>query len=147
MGKAIKHTITLLCPQAVPTVWRDIEPLLSQCVIMSPEIESVDAYYSILQSGFTGAFLVMEEEKLVGLALIQRVEYASLAICRVRAIVGERIPLWIDLLNEAVYNWAALNDCQQVQAYGRASWKGSYKEQGWKMDKIIYSKPVISTLH
>lgn len=148
MGNTTKnYSVTLLCPDAVPTLWREIESFMFKCMDHMIEVDDIERLYETLASGFTGAFIILEGDKVVGVTLIQRVEYAHLTLCRVRATVGDDVKEWLSEVNDAVYNWAVTNDCEQIQSYDRACWKQFYKEQGWKLDKVIYSIPVKQNVH
>jgi len=140
-------TVNLMNPQSLPSIWQELEPFLQQCADASNEIEEASEYYHQLVTGFTGLFLVTDEEEILGVILIQRQEYPHVSICQIIALAGKEMGKWLTYANDAVYNWAAVNDCQLVQAYGRPGWKKFYREQGWNMSKVIYSKPVIENTH
>lgn len=148
MGNTTKnYTVTLLCPDALPAVWRKIESLMFECMNNMIEVDDIDRLYEAIYSGFTGCFIVLHEQEVVGITLIQRVEYPHLTLCRIRATVGKDVENWIAKVNDAVYDWAVTNDCEQIQSYDRACLEQFYTKQGWKSDKVIYSLPVISNVH
>lgn len=41
----------------------------------------------------------------------------------VYALAGERLPSWIDEVNDLVLDWAATNRCAAVRFFGRAAYK------------------------
>ena len=147
MCKTTNITIHLIHPEEIDLIWGKVALLLEKCAREAPDVETASDYQGLLLSGYSALFVALDELEVVGVALIQRMTYANTRICRIRATAGERVPEWIEAMQEAVYNWAVLNDCQQIQAIDRICWKQFYKNDGWSMDKILYSKPVISNLH
>lgn len=145
MSNAIQ--VSLLRPDSIPTIWERIEGWIQQCAEVSLAVDAASDYYHKLVTGFTGMFVVTCGHEIKGVILFQRIEYPSVNICHVEALAGVEIGTWIDDANDAVYNWATTHNCQLIRAEGRPGWNKFYKNQGWHMDRVIYSRPVLQNMH
>ena len=148
MGNAIIEVeVHLINPMEIPMLWEKVFPHLEKCARSSVEYDSAADFYHSLVTGFSGLFVAIKGKELLGVIIIQRMEFPHINICHIKALGGIRIQEWIDEANSAVYNWAATNDCQLVKAEGRPGWRKFYKDQGWKMNRVIYTIPVDQNLH
>lgn len=139
--------VFLANPLEIPMAWERLRPFLQKCADSSVEVEDAADYYHRLTTGFSGLFIARKNEAILGVFIIQRMEFPHMNICHVSALAGDRITEWLEAANDAIYNWAATNDCQLIKAEGRPGWKKFYKEQGWQMDKVIFTLPVNQNLH
>jgi hypothetical protein len=139
--------VHLIRPDSIPQIWEKLEPFLQKAADTAIEYDTASDFYHNLVTGFSGLFVVVDGTETLGVIVFQRMHFPTINVCHVIALAGEKIGIWQDEGNSAVYNWAATNDCQLIRAFGRPGWKKFYKEQGWSMDKVIYTKPVEQNLH
>lgn len=139
--------VNLISPPHIPDIWKVIEPFLERAIHHAPEHESAAEFYQPLMTGVFGLFVITNGKEFLGVAVIQRLLYPYINICLLKLVAGDKMHEWLPYLEDAVYNWAAVNDCQLVRIQGRPGWKKFYKEYGYSLDKVIFSKPVIANIH
>jgi len=125
----------------IPTYW----PLVEHWVVAALEgrciaYTSADLYAECLARELQ-LWLALEDETPQAVA-ITRLDVSERAkVCTVLVTSGEEMTAWLHFEAD-VAAWAAAQDCDAVEAWGRKGWERPLKSRGYTPVYTIYRKPL-----
>lgn len=106
-----------------------------------PREVSVQHLAQEIMTGKRQLWLIMDGERFVSFVLteIQTNDANGLKTMVIPSFAGEEGAATVHLIGE-LEKWGRENGCDEAIIYGRAGWKRSVGEQGYKPDMTIYRK-------
>jgi hypothetical protein len=135
-----------LSPAAAPAVWPYIAPFIQRARESVPAMvaarELLDDIREKAERGVYQLWTVYRGQSLIGAFATSLDTYSRMRVCTIQYLGGHDLDDWIDHLDATVCQWAAINDCQQVEFRGRSGWRKKVDRLGGVMTGIACVKEV-----
>ena len=112
-------TFEQLLPAEVPSHWPVCRDLLAKAFRYRMSAHSVDDYYNLLLNGNLQLFVVKSDATVIA-AIVTSIDAGTNAkVCSILSLAGENIPLWIDLVDRHITDFANFHECNGIEWVGR----------------------------
>lgn len=131
--------VTIVPQEAIDFMWPQCEPHLSRAVERASEMFDVSDIYLGAKMGYYGLWVVMEGEQVIASYSTRMVSYPKRKALVIDFMGGDRLNEWLPQMVEVTGDFAKLNGCSNLEAYGRHGWKRPLAKLNWTADTVCYN--------
>ena len=131
--------VSLVPPEAVRHVWKDVEKVLKKSVATAKDkSETIDVLVGILNGTYVLWVVMDEDDSIVAAFTTRLIVYPQRKALVLDFVGGTRMKEWNDQLIETMRKYANELGCSHLEGYGRKAWGRSLKKYGFYPEYIAY---------
>ena len=123
----------------VSELWPLARKLVADACTHSGGRYSVEDVLTALLDGTMQIWIMMEDEKVYGVALAEIIAFPRLKECRILCATGEEVEKWAHFIENAEM-WARRRGCTKMMLITRPGWKKLMAPFDYKMNHIQLEK-------
>ena len=131
--------VSLVPPEAVRHVWKDVEKVLKKSVATAQDkSETIDVLAGILTGTYVLWVVMNEEDSIIAAFTTRLIVYPQRKALVLDFVGGTRMKEWNDQLIDTMRKYANELGCSHLEGYGRKAWGRSLKKYGFYPEYIAY---------
>jgi hypothetical protein len=139
--REVTHTITLVPPNYIETLWEDVKHHLAKAVIRSRGRWSLESLKEALIHDYQSLWLAFDEDhKIDGIGTTEIIEYPGKKMLAVQFLGGDNFNDWVWDINQRFQDWAKENGCSGIEATARMGFWKWLEQDGYERAYVIYEK-------
>tara|TARA_R100000995_G_C3422706_1_gene94716 strand:- start:19 stop:531 length:513 start_codon:yes stop_codon:yes gene_type:complete len=137
------HTIALVPPNYVSTLWPDVEVQLSKAVARSKGRWTIPALYQAIIYGHQHLWVAFNSDKQIdGVGTTELVEYPEKRMLCVQFLGGKNFNDWVWDMVDKYSDWARDNNCSGIEATAREGFWKWLQQDGFEKSYVVYEKRI-----
>ena len=139
--REITHTIALVPPNYIHSLWFDVRDHLGRAVERSNGRWNIESLYAAIASEHQHLWLAFDKDNQIdGAGTTEFVDYPCKRMLAVQFLGGSKFNDWCwDMMNR-FNSWATDNGCQGIEVTGRAGFGKWLKQDGYQRAYTVYEK-------
>jgi hypothetical protein len=130
--------IAAVHPQALDTVWKDMETMLEPAVATVKGKFSVNGIRDGILNGSLVLWMVWENDKPSAFYTTRIIDYPERRAMALDWLGGSGMKRWMDKVLDNFEAHARNNGCSHLEGYGRPAWGRVLKRRGWEPEYVAY---------
>lgn len=131
--------VSLVPPEAVRHVWKDVEKVLKKSVATAKDkSETIDVLVGILNGTYVLWVVMDEDDSIVAAFTTRLIVYPQRKALVLDFVGGTRMKEWNDQLIDTMRKYANELGCSHLEGYGRKAWGRSLQKYGFYPEYIAY---------
>ena len=137
------HTIALIPPNYVQTLWDDVEKYLAPAVARSHGRWDMQSLYESLRKMEQLLWVAFNEDNIIeGVATTEFTMYPKKKMLTLQYIGGENFNDWCWCMLEKFNSWAKDNECDGIEGTARHGFWKWLEQDGFSRSYTVYEKEV-----
>lgn len=136
-----RHALTLFTADEFVRFWPDLEQTLD-CVPHTWRYWTKEAIYDAIMNGRIQVWGVGEPPKATLILFTSIGIFPAMKVFSVMWAAGRFEDEMLPLLDATLTNYAALNECNEIEIRGRVGWEPKLKSIGFRREASMWSRPV-----
>ena len=126
-------------PRILNRAWPDVLHFLKQAPLWWTARYDPDDVAEELMIGRFHLWMANDDEKFLGIAIMEMRQYPKMKICNFALLVGTEMPRWLPQL-ETVELWAKSCGAQFMVGTGRKGWGRVLAQNGYQEESRVFAK-------
>ena len=128
--------VDLLTPEVAKHYWPTCRPIIEKAFRDIVQINSVDDYVEGLADGTFQLSVITDDANVLGAVITSIDEGTNAKVLNVLSLAGEKLPLWIHLVDRHLIKFGKSNQCDAIEYVGRRGFTHFVPE--YKEDGVVY---------
>lgn len=139
--RKITHTITLVPPNYVDTLWGDVKKHIAKAVIRSHGRWTMETIKKALILNHQSLWVAFDKkQKIDGIGTTELVTYPARKMLAVQFLGGDNFNDWVWDINQRFQDWAIDNDCDGIEATARMGFWKWLEQDDYERVYVTYEK-------
>lgn len=139
--REVTHTITLVPPHYIETLWDDVKHHVAKAAIRSNGRWTLEALKQALIYNHQSLWVAFDKDhKIDGIGTTELVNYPARKILAVQFLGGDNFNDWVWEINQRFQDWAIDNDCDGIEATARMGFWKWLQQDGYERAYVTYEK-------
>tara|TARA_R110000824_G_scaffold134499_1_gene297492 strand:+ start:908 stop:1417 length:510 start_codon:yes stop_codon:yes gene_type:complete len=142
--REVTHTIALIPPTYVQTLWSDVEELLVPAIARSNGRWDMQSLYKSVRMTEQDLWAAFNKEGLIeGVATTEFVFYPQKKMLAMQYLGGSNFNSWVWDMLERFNSWAKDNKCNGIEGTARHGFWKWLEQDGFSRSYTVYEKEVL----
>lgn len=139
--KAKTHTIALVPPQYLNTLWPDVKDELARSVHRSRGRWNMEMLFAAILNGNQHLWVAFDEDKNIdGVGTTEIVFYPNKKMLGLMFLGGKNFNSWVWDMLDKFYEWGRDNDCDGIEGTARMGFWKWLEQDDWERSYVVYEK-------
>ena len=141
--REVTHTIALIPPNYIHTLWDDVEKHLAPAIARSHGRWDMQSLYESMRKVEQNLWVAFNDDNVVeGVGTTEFVFYPKKKMLAMQYLGGKNFNSWIWDMLERMNSWAKDNECDGIEGTGRHGFWKWLEQDGFIRSYTIYEKEV-----
>ena len=139
--REVTHTITMVPPSYVETLWPEVRDQLLKAIARSKGRWTEQALFNSVVSGNQHLWLAFDSEhKINGVGTTELVSYPGKKMLTIQFLGGDKFNEWVWDMLERFTDWAKDNHCDGIEATARMGFWKWLQQDGFERSYVVYER-------
>tara|TARA_A100001391_G_scaffold144682_2_gene102348 strand:+ start:1833 stop:2348 length:516 start_codon:yes stop_codon:yes gene_type:complete len=140
-AKECTHTITLVPPTFLNSIWPDVREQLARAVYRSYGRWNLEFLYASIQNGKQQLWLAFDEDNNInGVGTTEIVQYPQKKMLAVQFLGGDKFNEWVWSMLERLKDWGRDNQCSGIEATARMGFWKWLEQDDFTRSFVVYER-------
>jgi hypothetical protein len=141
--REVTHTIALVPPNFVNSLWPDVREELMRAVDRSHGRWTIEALFSCIANGQQHLWVAFDADKNIdGVGTTEIVMYPGKKMLVIQFLGGKNFNDWVWDMLEKFNDWAKDNQCHGIEATARMGFWQWLKQDDFERSYVVYEKRI-----
>jgi hypothetical protein len=135
------HTIALVPPNYIQTLWPDVQDQLAKAVARSKGRWTMEMLFTSIVNGQQHIWVAFDKDKKInGVGTTEIMVYPGKRMLSVTFLGGDKFNDWVWDMLDRFQDWAKDNECKGIEATARMGFWEWLKQDGFERSYVVYEK-------
>ena len=141
--RVVTHTVALIPPNYVSTLWNDVEEHLAPAIARSRGRWDMQSLYESVRKMEQHLWVAFNEDNVIdGVGTTEFVIYPKKKMLAMQYIGGTKNNGWVWEMHEKCNGWAKDNECDGIEGTARHGFWKWLEQDGFERSYTVYEKEV-----
>lgn len=139
--REITHTITLVPPNHLPSLWFEVKDYLGGAVERSNGRWNLESLYEAIWNEYQHLWLAFDKDNNIdGVGTTEFINYPCGMMLAVQFLGGSKFNSWCWEMMDRFNSWAIDNGCDGIEVTGRSGFERWLEQDGYKRCFTVFEK-------